>query len=107
MTKNKLHNPEDEARVICRTPTPGKKPTTISAWKFETTRKAILNSLPAEGEGVLFTQLAGLVEKQLSAGEIQQLGAIGWYTTAVKLELEVRGEIRRLKGVTPQRLLRC
>ena len=30
-----------------------------------------------------------------------------WYVTTVKLELEVRGEIRRVKDVTPQRLMRA
>ena len=34
------------------------------------------------------------------------LGNVMWYTTTVKLEMEVAGEIRRVDGVTPQRLVR-
>jgi hypothetical protein len=31
-------------------------------------------------------------------------GSVGWYVTAVKLDLEARNEIHRLPGVSPQRV---
>jgi hypothetical protein len=94
-------------RVECRTPTPGKSPTRIDRWKFDAVRRAILAVLPRKGDGVLFTDLTGLVKKELSPDELADLGAPMWYVTTVKLELEVRGEIRRVKDAVPQRLLRA
>ena len=53
-----------------------------------------------------FQKLPALVKKQLSRKDLTELGSVGWFTTTVKLELEVRGEICRVDGVSPQRLLR-
>ena len=96
----------DADKVVCRTPTPGKKPTRIDRWKFEVIRKSILKAVPKSGEGVAFRDLTKLVKKQLTAADQKKIGSLMWYTTVVKLELEVRREIRRLKGASPQRLLR-
>lgn len=93
-------------RVVCRTPTPGKKPTRIEAWKYDLVRKAILEMVPRSGEGVAFADLPKLVAAALTADERRRLGSIPWYTTTVKLDMEVRRELQRLKGVSPQRLLR-
>jgi len=93
-------------KVECRTPTKGKKPTRIDAWKFDAMRKAILRAVPKSSAGVLFSALPKLVKKQLTKRQLDELGSVSWYTTTVKLELEVRGEIERVPGKTPQRLRR-
>ena len=93
-------------KVICETPTPGKKAKRIERWKYEAVRKAILAALPRRGEGILFQALPGLVESRLAADERARLGSVNWYTATVKLALEVRGEIVRVAGSAPQRLLR-
>jgi hypothetical protein len=92
-------------RVLCRTPTPGKKPTRIDRVKFERIRRAILECVPRSTPGVEFQKLPGLVSRRLSQAERASIGSIRWYVTTVKLELEVRGEIRRLAGSRPQRLV--
>lgn len=93
-------------KTTCRTPSPGKKPTRIDTWKFHAIRKSILKSVPKRGEGVEFMKLPALVKKQLTEKELKELGSVGWFTTTVKLELEVRGEICIIEGVSPQRLLK-
>jgi hypothetical protein len=93
-------------KVLCETPTPGKQGTRIDKWKYDAVRAAILESLPHNGEGLLFEQLPDQVNAHLSEDVREKLGSIPWYTTTVKLDLEVRGEIRRLPDVTPQRLVR-
>jgi len=97
---------KSNASVICETPTPGKKAKRIDGWKYEAVRKAILASLPRRGEGVLFRDLPVLVKQRLSPKERERLGSVNWYTTTVKLALEVKGEIFRVAGAVPQRLLR-
>jgi hypothetical protein len=97
--------PKTRDRVECRTPTPGKQPTRIDRWKFDAVRRTILVVLPRKGAGVLFAELTGLVKAQLRPDDLAELGAPMWYVTTVKLDLEVRGEIRRVKDETPQRLL--
>ena len=84
-------------RVACRTPNPGRPGTTrIPKWKFDLVRKAILDEL---GRGhVAFGELPDLVGRRLEPDDLERLGSLGWHVTTVKLELEVRGEIRRLDG---------
>jgi hypothetical protein len=99
-----MTSPED--RVSCETPTPGKQPTRILRWKYDAVRRAILKAVPKKGEGLLFKTLPAEVTRHLTAEEKDNLGSIGWYTTTVKLDLEVKGELKRVPGATPQRLTR-
>ncbi|MBL8516732.1 MAG: hypothetical protein JNM76_07155 [Betaproteobacteria bacterium] len=92
-------------RVVCQTPTPGKQPVSIDAWKYEVVRDAVLAVLPVDGPGVRFQDLPGLIASQMAPDAIGQLGSLSWYATTVKLDLEVRGLVRRLPG-SPQRLVR-
>lgn len=97
----------DEERVVCETPTPGKQPTRIPQWKYDLVRRAILEAVPVDGNGVAFKELPAAVAVRLSQEERAGLGSVSWYTTVVKLDLEVRGELRRLDGSRPQRLVRA
>ena len=91
-------------KVICHTPTPGKQPTRIARWKYKLVRNAILSVVPKDKEGVPFNQLPKLVRDKLSAQERQKIGSIPWYTTTVKLDMEVKKEIARIPRSNPQRL---
>ncbi|MCU4651491.1 hypothetical protein N8I71_01520 [Roseibacterium sp. SDUM158016] len=99
---------ETEERIACRTPTEGRDGVTrIPAWKYHAVRRAILHAVEGAGpEGLPFSELTGAVRARLSAGDLARLGALGWHCTTVKLELEVAGEIARLPGSGPQRLVR-
>ena len=84
-----------EERVVCRTPSVGRTGTTrIPKWKFDAVREAILQVL-ADGD-VPFSELTDRTDAKLAADDRARMGSIGWHVTTVKLELEVRGEIRRL-----------
>ena len=95
------HNKE---RIICQTPTPGKKPTAIDKWKYDLVREAILAAVPADEDGVEFKALSSLVEARIPAADLEKLGSVSWYTTTVKLDLEVKGEIERIPNSKPQRI---
>lgn len=96
----------EKEMVACETPTPGKKPTNIPRWKYEAVQRAILKAVPSKGKGILFKELPDIVGTYLQQDEKEKLGSITWHTTCVKLDMEVKGEISRVSGVSPQRLLR-
>lgn len=53
-----------------------------------------------------FSELSEKVKSALPAKQLAELGSVSWYTTTVKLDLEVRGNLYRVEGARPQRLLR-
>lgn len=85
-------------RTPCRTPT-GTSATNLPTWKFDACRAAILSVL-AEGE-TQAREIAALAGGQLSDADRDALGKLGWHVMAVRLEMEVRGEIARIDGRTP------
>ncbi len=93
-----------EEKVLCRTPTPGKKPTSIDGVRFELYRRAILKVLRANGAPMYFRELFAELEDYFAEHAIDTHGSVAWNATTVKLELEVRGEIERVPKVTPQQL---
>lgn len=93
-------------KIVCETPTPGKKPTRIDYWKYHAISEAILDVLPMSGEGIAFKELSELVSEKLDNDIKEKIGSIGWHTTTVKLDLECKKRIARIKGVSPQRLIR-
>jgi len=70
----------------------------ISKEKYEIIRKAILCVLQAEKE-ITFMNLSRAVEKQVN-GNFE--GSVTWYVTTVKLDLEARGQIKRVTNSRPQ-----
>ncbi|MBF0239828.1 MAG: hypothetical protein HQM12_19175 [SAR324 cluster bacterium] len=97
--------PKTEQKVLCKSPS-ATKGTRIEKWKYEAVKKAILQVVPKGGEGILFKDLATLVETGLPERIKASLGSVSWYTTTVKLDLEARGEIKRVPDSKPQRLVK-
>jgi hypothetical protein len=100
--------PKTAARkVLMLNPNTGQPDRNIDADRYEAVRKAILKAMPRGGDGVIFTDLFKAVPAHLPGGKIPRGGAINWYTTVVKLHMEASGEIRRVPGSKPQRLVRA
>lgn len=91
-----------EDKTLCRNPDPEKAGVRLPTWKFETVRTAILQEL-ANGP-VPLKEMTDRIAKRIPPDDLQRLGKLGWHMMGVKMELEVRGEIRRLAGV-PQHLV--
>jgi len=70
----------------------------ISKEKYEIIRKAILSTLRAQKE-ISFRNLSHAVEKEVD-GNFD--GSVMWYVTTVKLDLEARGEVKRVPHSRPQ-----
>jgi hypothetical protein len=65
-----------------------------------------LKIVPRKGQSASFKELPDAAKCNLTQDELARLGSITWYSTVVKLDMEVKGEIYRIPGVMPQRLLR-
>ena len=70
----------------------------ISRKKYEIIRKAILSTLSQHNE-MPFMKLSRAVEKEVH-GNFE--GSVMWYVTTVKLDLEARGNIKRVPNSRPQ-----
>lgn len=70
----------------------------INKEKYEIIRKAILSTLRTEKE-MTFMKLSRAVEKEVN-GNFE--GSVTWYVTTVKLDLEARGQIKRVPHSRPQ-----
>ncbi len=70
----------------------------ISRDKYELIRKNIMSVLRANKE-MTFMKLSRAVEKEVR-GKFD--GSVMWYVTTIKLDLEARGEIKRVPNSRPQ-----
>jgi hypothetical protein len=70
----------------------------IDPAKYQAVHEAITQNLRRHGS-LTFTQLGALVEEQLQAAFT---GSVTWYYTTVKLDMEARGELRRVPNSRPQ-----
>ena len=95
-----------EAKKLCHTPTPGKAPTRIPAWKYDLLRARILALVPLAEPGLAASALPDLVAQQLDDDARDRLGSVGWHVTTVRLNMEVEGELVRLPKVKPLHLIR-
>ena len=75
-----------------------KQAVNISKEKYELIRKAILSTLRAQRE-MSFMNLSRAVEKEMN-GNFE--GSVTWYVTTVKLDLEARGQVKRVPNSRPQ-----
>lgn len=70
----------------------------ISREKYDVIRNAILCVLQAQKE-MPFMKLSRAVEKEVN-GNFD--GSVMWYVTTVKLDMEARGELKRVTNSRPQ-----
>ena len=78
----------------------------VTAEKYEPIRKAILASIRGNKEGVSFKELVASVTGRVRNELFPKRGSVSWYTKVVQLDLEAKGQIERIPGVTPQRVRR-
>lgn len=89
-----------EQTILALNPDPTKQGVQISKAKYDAIRKAILDTLKIHGP-MTFTELGSAVEDDLHKGFD---GSVMWHFTTVKLDMEARGEIRRVPKSSPQRI---
>lgn len=90
---------EEYMKNMIRTLHPEKKQgVNISKEKYDIIRKAILSTMHTQKE-ISFMNLSRAVEKEVN-GNFD--GSVMWYVTTVKLDMEARGELKRVPNSRPQ-----
>ena len=79
----------------------------VTPEKFGLIEKALLASMPRNATGITFKDLVRSVAGGAPKELFPKKGSIAWYTKVVQLDLEARGVIERIPGVTPQRIRRA
>lgn len=86
-------------RIMTLHPT-GKRGARITQARYDAVAQAIIESVAAAGVLPLKDLAAQVAARLLADFD----GAVGRYTTTVKLDLEARGVIERVPGTSPQRI---
>jgi hypothetical protein len=87
---------EEEEKVACRSPS-GKVIAKLELWKFDRIRETILETLPADGSPLDFSEVSKGVAERIPEREAKRIGKIPWFVETVALEMEVRGELQKVK----------
>lgn len=94
-------------RFLLLNPNTGRPDRTIDAEKYAAVKKAILKAVPKGPRNTIaFRDLAAATKKHLPGGRIPGGGALMWYVTTVKLDLEARGLLACDRKRSPQTLWR-
>ncbi|HEX9494385.1 MAG TPA: hypothetical protein VGA38_01345 [Candidatus Limnocylindria bacterium] len=93
-------------RIQLRNPDPAKKGARIPHDQYAIARRAALATLPSTGPGMTLPAFRAALEKRLRAAKGWDRSlSVTWYSMAIKLDLEARGELKR--SGSPQRLTRA
>jgi len=94
-------------RIQLRHPDPSKRNARIGRDAYAVARRTVLALVPAQEPGITLDAYLAAMKSRLpeARGWDRSLSA-GWYAMAMKLDLEARGELRRVNRKPPQRLVR-
>ncbi|MEX0626283.1 MAG: hypothetical protein WD402_07050 [Chloroflexota bacterium] len=94
-------------RIQLRHPDPSKKTARLAPDTYAVARRTVLEIVPAREPGITLNAYLEAMATQLPKAEgwDRSLSA-SWYAMAMKLDLEARGELERVKARPPQRLVR-
>ena len=93
--------------IQLRHPDPTKKTARIASDAYAVARRTVLAVVPAAEPGITLPAYLDEMEAKLpkAKGWDPSLSP-RWYAMAMKLDLEARGELKRVKAKPPQRLVR-
>jgi hypothetical protein len=94
--------------VPCFAPGQSLEKARLPRWKYDAVRRAVMRvTIGAGGRGATLAELIAEAPRHLTPAELGALGSLVWHVTAVKLDLEARGELMRVSGASPLRHVRA
>ena len=67
----------------------------IEMWKYNAVKRALLDAVAEDAEGVEISRLPEMVERRLSSNELIGIGSVEAFTTIVREDLEETGELEQ------------
>ena len=97
-----------EDRIQLRNPDPKKKMPRIARHSYALVHKTALAVVPKKAPGITLKEYLDEMATRLPKlrGWDRSTSA-GWYAMAIKLDMEARGELKRVNDKPPQRLIRA
>lgn len=80
----------------------GKKAVSMAQGKYNTLKKALLDSLKRDGT-LTHTEIGQAVAAELNRKQVKFDGNVNWHLEWVKLDLEANKIIKRVPGTSPQK----
>lgn len=97
----------DDDRIQLRHPDPSKRLPRIAENAYAVAHRTVLAVVPSKEPGITLPAYLDEMTTRLSrAKDWDRSLSARWYAMAMKFDLEARGELRRVKGKPPQRLVR-
>jgi hypothetical protein len=98
---------EPRQMIQLQHPDPTKRNARIAGDAYAVARRTVLAIVPKDEPGITLTDYLDAVATRLPKveGWDRSLSA-SWYAMAMKLDLEARGELKRINRKPPQRLVR-
>ena len=98
----------NEDRIQLRNPDTTKKMPSIARGIYALARETVLAVVPKEAPGITLNEYLDEMARRLPRVEGWDPSAsANWLAMAIKLDMEARGEIKRVNAKPPQRLVRA
>jgi uncharacterized protein DUF6958 len=95
------------ALVQLRNPDRTRKMPRMPKQSYDAARRTALALLPKKAPGITLDEFLDRMTRHLPRAKgWDRSASASWYAMAIKLDLEARGEIKRINAVPPQRLVR-
>ena len=99
---------ETEDRIELRNPDTKKKGRRIDPGMYEVLHRTALEVVPKAAPGITLEEyLDGMATQLPRAKGWDRSASATWYAMAIKLDLEAKGELKRINNKPPQRLVRA
>jgi hypothetical protein len=95
-------------RIQLRHPDPKKKMPRLPKDSYAVVHKTALAVVPKKAPGITLNAYLDEMKKRLpKVRGWDRSASASWYAMAIKLDMEARGELKRVKDKPPQRLIRA
>ena len=97
----------DEDRIQLRNPDPKKKGPRIATDMYAVLQRTALAVVPKKAPGITLKEYIDEMATRLPKVKgWDRSTSASWYAMAIKLDMEARGELKRVNDKPPQRLIR-
>lgn len=83
--------------MLTANPNTGTTNTRVNPERYAAMSDALLKVLPADGPGLTWPEIVDAVAEKVPEGLFPEVKTVRWYSIGVRLDLETKGLVERLK----------